>query len=78
MQWVVKKVATAESGWRWKETPTRKSGKRRERKSLEPFPDAQLAMQIPSDEDEDEEGKGREERAVGCECGCGEGMEGEG
>ena len=29
---------------------TRRNG---ERKSLEPFPDAQLAMQIPSDEDDE-------------------------
>ena len=29
---------------------TRRKG---ERKSLEPFPDAQLAMQIPSDEDDE-------------------------
>ena len=45
-----------------------------ERKSLEPFPDAQLAMQIPSDEDdvrewnkEEEEGEKSVLECRGCE-----------
>jgi hypothetical protein len=39
---------------------TRRNG---ERKSLEPFPDAQLAMQIPSDEDDERNWKKEEEDA---------------
>ena len=39
---------------------TRRNG---ERKSLEPFPDAQLAMQIPSDEDDEKELNKEEEDA---------------